>query len=264
MSGTEEREPFTLTNQGQKIYGMIHRPLKLSNVPAVVIMHGFAGTKIGKYRIYVKVAQKLAEAGILAMRLDFRGSGDSEGDISEMTLDGEVSDALMALKLVSKDPQVDSSRIGVLGRSLGGIVSVIACNQFKHVKCLALWAPAYHAKQWSNHLDATKNPKLSLAEREELMQFDGNKVNEKFLKQFFSLDLDNEMKHLDSMPLLHIHGEKDNFVDISHADDYYRCRHKAKGETVMLRLPNTDHEFGHAKDQAHAIDETVSFFKRTL
>jgi fermentation-respiration switch protein FrsA (DUF1100 family) len=113
-------------------------------------------------------------------------------------------------------------------------------------------------------LNAAKNPKLSPDEREELMQFDGNKVNEKFLKQFFTLNLDHEMKHLDSMPLLHIHGEKDHFVDISHADDYYRVRLKAKGETVMLRLPNTDHEFSHAKDQAHAIDETVSFFKRTL
>lgn len=264
MSETEEREPFSFVNQGQKIYGMIHRPLKKEHVPAVVILHGFAGTKIGKYRIYVKVAQKLAENGILAVRFDFRGSGDSEGDISEMTLEGEVSDAVAALKLISKDPQVDPSRIGILGRSLGGIVSVMACNHFKHIKSLALWAPAFHAKQWMEQLNAAKNPKLSPDEREELMQFDGNKVNENFLKQFFTLNLDHEMKHLDSMPLLHIHGEKDHFVDISHADDYYRVRLKAKGETVMLRLPNTDHEFSHAKDQAHAIDETVSFFKRTL
>ena len=35
-------------------------------------------------------------AGFVVLRFDFRGSGESEGDFSQVTIEGEISDGLAA------------------------------------------------------------------------------------------------------------------------------------------------------------------------
>ena len=79
MRKIEERQSVVLENEGQKIFGILHRPIHVDSCPAVLICHGLAGHKTGQYRIYVILAEKLSEAGIASFRIDFRGSGDSEG-----------------------------------------------------------------------------------------------------------------------------------------------------------------------------------------
>ena len=75
-SYNEIRESVTFGNGGKKLFGVLHRPkltISASSYPAVVVMHGFASHKIGTNRIYVKLAQSLANQGIAALRFDFRG-----------------------------------------------------------------------------------------------------------------------------------------------------------------------------------------------
>jgi len=62
-------------NQGQRLYGMLHRPEGVAIAPAVVLCHGFTGQRIESHRLFVKMARDLAAHGIAALRFDFRGSG---------------------------------------------------------------------------------------------------------------------------------------------------------------------------------------------
>ena len=128
----EERHSVTLHNQGEKLFGIFHRPLTGSPFPAVLICHGLAGHKTGRYRVYVELAEQLTAHGIGALRIDFRGSGDSEGAFADMTLSGEVSDAILAMKWVQTQAEVDSGRVGIFGRSLGGTVAVITAAEYNH------------------------------------------------------------------------------------------------------------------------------------
>lgn len=264
MSKFEERESIILENQGEKIFGVIHRPVVEGKVPAVVFCHGFGGNKAGKYRLYVRLAQHLAQAGILAFRFDFRGSGDSEGDFADMTLDGEVSDAKIVLDYLLRDPQVDVNRIGIFGRSLGGVVAVILASAFGKAKSLALWAPAFNGKQWQDKWVKAQDPNTSAQHRLELQKFNGYFTNEKFLRQFFALKIEKDLMSLNALPLLHIHGEKDDQVNILHADEYSNCRRQALAQTKMIRLPNSDHDFSDLQEQALAIEETWKWFIETL
>ncbi len=266
MAKFENRESLELLNHGEKVFGIVHRPItiKKGKVPAVLMFHGFAGNKVGKYRIYVYLAQRLCRAGILTIRFDFRGCGDSEGDIMGMTLKGEVSDAKLMMDFLLNDPQVDPERIGIFGRSLGGVVAVKIAHAYPQVKSLGLWAPAFSGKQWHHLWELSQRPDLPPDQKRKLHRFDGSPCNEDFLREFFSLKIEKELRTLDALPLLHIHGEKDEDVYITHADEYLRCRTHSQGETRMIRLPNTDHEFTDFDERFYAIDETVNWFKYTL
>lgn len=265
MRKFEIREPVIFENQGQKIFGVYHRPVGTLKGPAVLMCHGFAGTKSGRFRACVSLSEKLAEYGIASLRFDFRGSGDSEGTISEMTIESEVSDAHLAMIHLLKMPEVDPTRIGCFGRSLGGVITLLNAKDFPQVKSLALWAPTFNALQWQEKLvSGGLHLALESSKGDELVPFAGNIINMNFLRQFFCLKLENELAHFDSSPLLHIHGEKDNVVSIAHADLYDKARKQAQATTKMIRYPNSDHEFSDPHERFLAIEETARWFEITL
>ncbi len=264
MDKFEERHSVEIECRGEKIFGIFHRPAVSRDVPAVLICHGYAGHKVGKNRLYVHLSESLAKLGIASFRFDFRGSGDSEGSFENMTIEGELADALIAADYLKNHKGIDTKRLGIFGRSFGGVVAILAAERKSIFKSIALWAPAFHAipwkQAWLNSQDALKDVKM----RSKLLQFDGNPVNEKFLLQFFELELEKHLTRLKDIPLLHIHGERDKVIDVSHSDYYSEHRQKALAETIMLRLPNTDHDFSHLEERTQAILDTSTWFKRTL
>lgn len=60
------------------VYGMLHQPSQ-SPERAVVIVVGGPQYRVGSHRQFVLLARALADAGIAALRFDYRGMGDSEG-----------------------------------------------------------------------------------------------------------------------------------------------------------------------------------------
>src|SRR5689334_8479689 len=120
----EERKTVTLLSQDLKLFGILHLPLLKNSekAPAVLFCHGFGGNKSGRYRLYVRLAEKLSQAGIAVLRFDFRGCGDSEGAFGDITIETQVQDALAAAEFLLTHPSVDPNRFGIFGSSLGGAI----------------------------------------------------------------------------------------------------------------------------------------------
>ena len=137
-----KEKPITFKVSGEQVVGMLHLPAKgKAKCPAVVCFHGFTGSKTESHRLFVKMARMLAEAGSICLRIDFRGSGDSEGDFSQMTISREIEDARAALKFLRARSDVDPKRIGILGMSMGGMVSAYVLGSDKNICTSVLWAP---------------------------------------------------------------------------------------------------------------------------
>lgn len=265
MEKFETREWAIFENHGQKLFGMIHRPLISGPVPAVVMCHGFAGNKVGRHRIYVQLAQSLAKAGIASLRFDFRGSGDSEGEFADMTIEEEVSDAMQALDFLRKDRQVDSSRIGLLGNSFGGAIAVLAAHRDQNVRSLVLLAALFNCSAWKKRWELMLANKADDVARREVMRImEGHAPGPGFVAGFFQLDLERQLADLQDIPILHIHSEKDERVGIDQAEQYRRCREHAKAETRWIRLQQSDHDFGNSEERALLVQETAQWFSRTL
>ena len=264
MRKIEKRESVVLENEGQQIFGILHTPIeRLVECPAVLFCHGLAGHKTGKYRLYVILAEKLARLGIASLRIDFRGSGDSEGDFQEMTLESETSDAMVALEFLRKHPAIDNKRIGLFGRSVGGTVALMTANR-SNVSSLATWAPLFDGEQWQERWHSMHAPHVTEEERLASMRVNGQVPGRDFFIQLFSMDMRTLLKPLEHLPMLHIHGEKDQMVAVEHAIRFEKARKIAKGDTLFLRLPESDHDFSHPKEQQQALEQTCHWFRDTL
>lgn len=264
MQHEESREAITLSNHGEKIFGILHRPLVSEPVPAIVICPGFAGNKCGKFRMFVTLGKELAKKGIAVLRFDYRGSGDSEGEFREITLEGKTSDTERCLEFLFNDPQIDASRLGLLGRSLGGAIAVLAARRVPFIKSLALWAPVFKSDPWRELWESFQsNRQLDRDKQEVLRNLPANVPNVEFLNQFFKLDMEKELTGLKHIPLLHIHGEQDTIVRIEHAKDYEKARN-GLDNTRFVHLPRSDHDFSDAHEQIIAIQETCQWYQKTL
>jgi len=265
MDTVEERTSVVLENQGQKIFGVLHLPVKqMRQVPAVLIFHGFGGNKMGANRMYVSQAQKLTSIGIAAFRFDFRGCGDSEGDLTETTLESEISDALKSIDFLKTHPLIDGSRLGILGVSLGGAVSVLAAEKSRSIKSLGLWAPVASGRLWQEEW-LRQHPGLKIEPQlgEEIC-YKGKRISRDFLQQFISLHLDQTVRELSHVPFLHIHGEQDTTVSLNHFHCFENWRKQAASQNRFIRLPLSDHRFSDLDEQKLMLEETLHWFKTTL
>ncbi len=129
---------------GQNVYGMLHlpdTPAPTHGHPSVLMLHGFTGSRSSDHRLMVLLSRYLATLGVASLRIDFRGSGDSQGDFSEMTAGREVEDTVEAFAYLRQYPGLDPERVMLLGFSMGGMVAALSTVQVRPHR-LALWAPA--------------------------------------------------------------------------------------------------------------------------
>lgn len=112
--------------------------------PAIIICHGFVGSRIGQNRLFVEAARRFAEEGYFVLRFDYAGCGESGGEYGDNTMESFIAQTRHVLDYVRSIDCVDASRITLLGHSLGGAVARLTANRDSRVSSLILWAPVAH------------------------------------------------------------------------------------------------------------------------
>lgn len=128
----EERVSFA--SDGLKLVGTLHLPEERPTEErraAFVVLHGFGSNKDGGGG--TAVAKLLAGLGYAALRFDFRGCGESEGERGRVICMEQVRDTRNALSFLAARPEIDPRRIGVVGQSFGAAVAVYAAGVDRRV-----------------------------------------------------------------------------------------------------------------------------------
>src|SRR5688500_140410 len=119
------QERITFSSDALKLSGVVHQPPDLrpdKRRPAFLVLHGFGGSKDGAGSI--ALCERFAEWGYIAMRFDFRGCGESEGERGWIICLDQVSDTKNAISYMAGRPDVDSERIALIGSSFGAAVAI--------------------------------------------------------------------------------------------------------------------------------------------
>jgi dipeptidyl aminopeptidase/acylaminoacyl peptidase len=119
----EERVQFE--SDGRKLAGVVHTPPDVQpgdRRPAFLVLHGFGGNKEGAGSVWP--AKQLAEWGYVAMRFDYRGCGESEGERGWIICLDQVADTRNAVTYMASRPDVDPERIALIGSSFGAAVAI--------------------------------------------------------------------------------------------------------------------------------------------
>lgn len=242
------REPFSLVVGGKKLFGIYHCPKESSPLATLLVCHGLGGDKQGRYRIYVKLAEMLAKCGVATIRFDFRGCGDSEGELGQMSLATQVEDAQAVLDWAFEKPLFNQGPMAILGSSFGGLVAVqMAARNKELFKGIILWAPVFNGMQWQEAWNRLKSGGLSGQERDQLTLVNGERANPMMFQELFTLKIEQHLLEVGHLPLLHLHGDQDQRVTLLHAEAYQTHRQGSKAPSTFIRLAGADHGFS---DQA--------------
>ncbi len=246
MTGMEEKVTFQ-NSKGTKLVGVLHLPNEKAN-SAVIISHGFAANK-DRNRL-IKLAELLSKKGFVALRFDFGGCGGSEE--REINLKGQLDDLKSAIDYMRKRGY---SKLGLLGESLGGLISILACSG---AKTLVLWAPL---------TKPTDIPIIQKELRDELSRKDvlnykkdGRefKIPKEFLDELLAIDQQKVLSRVQS-PVLVIHGTLDETIPLEHSKEAMQFLPE---ESVLKIIEGANHTFDGKLSEA--ISESISWFEKYL
>ncbi len=235
--------PVVIKIGGGQVLGMLHLPRGASarrKCPAVLFLHGFTGSRHEAHRLFVLTARALAQAGIASLRIDFRGSGDSSGDFSEMTIESELQDAVASLRFLRRRPEVDTKRIGLLGMSMGGLVASLLASQEKIFKRVLLWAPVGNPRRLVEARYTAQSQK-QLAETG-ITDYIGWPVSRAFIEDILQRNPSVALATYKG-PAMIIHGDQDSAVPFDESDLYINARCAAGLPVERVTVHGADHTF---------------------
>lgn len=135
---------------GQEIVGTLETTETATNAPIILMLHGFTGSrdelhvKDTEEGVFSRMSRQFAEKGFNSLRIDFRGSGDSEGDWADTTFSSQIADAASAIDWIKSQDEFMDSRLVILGWSQGGLAAAHAVQENELVDAVVLLAPVTH------------------------------------------------------------------------------------------------------------------------
>lgn len=109
--------------------------------PAIMLIWDSGPMDRNNIGIFTDLAHALAEAGYCVFRFDKRGIGRSKGLFSAYAQPEEISDLKCGIEFLGSLPEVDKSRIAVLGYSEGGFYASYLAGSYENVRaCVILSA----------------------------------------------------------------------------------------------------------------------------
>ncbi|AUS96698.1 alpha/beta hydrolase [Clostridium thermosuccinogenes] len=246
-----------LQSRGLTLRGMLHVPENHEGkVPVVLIFHGFTGNKMEPHFIFVKLSRLLESKGIASVRFDFGGSGESDGDFVDMTLSGELQDAINILDYAKTLDFVDTSRIGVVGLSMGGAVGgMLAGERKEDIRALCLWAPAGNMKEAI--LSRYSDENLSALNKSGYIDLGGLLLGKGFVEDIMKVDIIGKTAQYDKNVLI-LHGDNDTAVPVETSDRYLEVFEK---RCLLHIIEGADHTFNRKNWEDEVLEHTAAFLQ---
>lgn len=159
MTGQLKRaRPLLFGTPGRELFGLQHLPTDLSKPHAAVLLCApFGQEAIRSHRTFRVLGERLARAGHPALRFDYFGTGDSDGDDSQVTMQGLIADIVSAdIRLREIDSGSAEKRPVIwIGLGLGATAAWLAASQgARQPDVLVLWDPILDGQNYLTILRA--------------------------------------------------------------------------------------------------------------
>lgn len=241
-----ESKEIIIESNGFKLAATLMTPDNIIHkLPAVIFYHGMISQRKPRY---LKRAKKLARQGIVALCFDFRGCGQSQGKLGEITIADWFEDAKNAYDFLASQELVNPNRIGIAGKSFGGYMSALISWK-RSVASMVLQAPAVYKDTWFD-MKFTWNEEFT-NERNTYRQTQESLENK-------AIEAIKHYKH----PLLVIGSQRDDTVPGHIVEGYYDfCPSQNK---QIHWIKDADHPLLKEKWNKEYTDLMIDWFKKTL
>ena len=124
VTGLRTRCSFVVERQGVRLAGRLLLPGGAPPFACVIFVHGLGSGKDSPRNTVI--AEHLVDAGFAALLFDLSGHGESEEDPRGSDARAYVDDLAAAFAWASSRGEIDASRLGVAGSSLGAVIAIEA------------------------------------------------------------------------------------------------------------------------------------------
>jgi len=223
------KKEITFSVEDIILSGSFYLPGDSGMYPAVCLCHGIPGGQPAEPGDggYPVLAERICRAGFSVVCFNFRGCRTSGGNFDIL---GWTEDVTAVLDYLWLQPEVDRSRIALVGFSAGAAVAICVGARDTNIAAVAACAsPA----EWSFLLD---KPEQIVAHFRQIGIIRDNSFPEspeEWLENFSVVDPLYYVAGIAPRPLLIIHGDKDDLVNVSHAHKLFDRAGKPKKLAIL-------------------------------
>ena len=241
---------------GTQIQGWLMRPSGCASdrkCPLILNIHGGPHGMYGwsfnpAFQVYVA-------RGYAVLYLNPRGSSGYGQKFSDGTINewggGDYRDLMFGVdEVLRKNAWIDPERMGVTGGSYGGFMTNWIITQTPRFR------GAVAAASLSNLISFYSTSLYQDLIHAEFGGFPWDNFD--LLWQWSPLRYVRQVQ----TPILFLHGENDNDVHISQAEEMYMALKRRGVETVLVRYPREGHGLREPKHRLDALERTVNWFDR--
>jgi len=210
--------------------------------PWVIASHGLFSSKDSEK--FVAIGEYFSERGIGLIRYDHCGCGESDGDIRNTTVTGRIRE-LEAVCAFGRSHPLLGDRLGLLGSSMGGFISVFKAAADSDIAGVVLWATPATIREGRKKVEENAAeegaPPLRDAFYEDAVRYDARLAI-------------SGISHC-----LILHGDKDEIVPVGQARELYAAALPPKELEIFAE---GNHRFTPEEDRRRAIEMSFRWFQR--
>jgi uncharacterized protein len=250
--GLAEEVSFISAEDSIRISGWFFKAPSNARAPAVLLCHGIWTGR----RECLPLALRFRAAGYNVLCFDFRAHGLSDGRFTSVG-HHETNDVLGAVAYLKQRPEVDATRIGVVGFSMGAAAAIQAAAKTDDIAALVAdssYATFLDAARYSFRL-VTRVPHFPIAP-----------IAVTWAKWIVHVDA-SQLRPVDVIgriaprPVLIAHGELDEIVPVRHAHTLFKAANEPK---ELWIAPDAHHVGARDMDPDGYFEKLGGFFREAL
>jgi fermentation-respiration switch protein FrsA (DUF1100 family) len=257
MENLDMKRNFTLTVDNLRLPGEVYFPETATQpCPALCLCHGIPSGQpaLSGDTGYPGLAERFCAAGFISLIFSFRGAGQSQGNLDML---GWTRDLNAAIDYLASLPEVDRSRLCLLGSSAGAAVSVyVAASDPRVSSLVTLACPAdFGFLSDRRQAKATIDRFRSIG----LIKDAGFPPSvDNWLDGFKTVSPLHHINRISPRPLLLIHGDKDDLVPMGHARQLFE---KAGEPKELVIIPGAGHRL---RLEEKAVNTALDWLKASV
>jgi len=253
---------------------------RIGSVPCIILVHGFKGFKDWGFGPHT--GKFLSENGFFVLTFNFshNGIGESSTEFTELdrfaenTFSLEISELSQIIDAYSGGffGKIENRKLGLIGHSRGGAISLLTSAQKKEVNSVVVWASVSNLDRYSKRQKENWRKKgvfeVMNSRTKQVMRLNLSLLEDIEKNKNDLLNIQKAVENI-KRPLMIIHGEQDLAVPIKEAEQIFEWSEKSLSK--ILKIPATGHTF----DAQHpfngsnpkldlVLSNTVDFFKENL
>jgi len=244
--------------QGQQLEVLQEIPDKGDKFPTVILVSGF-GADLHEFGYFDEITTVLLQNGFQTFRLSFSGTGKSQGNFEEMTMESQAAEFKLLLDYVRHDRFTIKNKVGVFAQSFGASVVISALPLVGISTFLFSATQAFPGETLARHFKRQRGFNPEAVSKMERADKSITRIGPQFWRSEKRHNLIGKIRQI-AQPVLFIHGSKDKKVKGAEALLLYNA---VTSKKKFHLIENSNHSFT-GRFRPKVLELIVEWFEETL